>query len=146
MMCFLTHARRRGSRIFEISSSKEKSDHHLVASRKPLVGVPRTEGRAAREVANRSGGHELRRNAGKGSSMRTPLPQQSSSSTMEAESSWSAQERTAMARMEQYVNNSECIHWISMRWRSSLGPEYVDVKQIFKKGDKRRQEKLKSSM
>ena len=33
--------------------------------------------------------------------MRTPLPQQSSSSTMEEESPWSAQERTAVG--------SECI-------------------------------------
>ena len=59
--------------------------------------------------------------------IRTPLPQQSSSSTREEESQRSAQERAAIARMEQYVNNSddeveEC----------SLGPEYadIDVKQI----------------
>ena len=41
--------------------------------------------------------------------MRTPLPQQSSFLTMEEGSPWSAQERSAVARMEQYVNNSECI-------------------------------------
>ena len=36
---------------------------------------------------------------------RTPLPKQSSFSSMEEGSPWSAQERTAIARMEQYVNN-----------------------------------------
>ena len=39
--------------------------------------------------------------------MRTPLPQQSSSSATEEEGPWSAQERTATARMEQHVNNIE---------------------------------------
>ena len=34
-------------------------------------------------------------------------PQQSSFSSMEEGSLWSAQERTAVARMEQYVNNSQ---------------------------------------
>ena len=42
-------------------------------------------------------------------SMMTPLPQQSSFSSMEEGSPWSVQERTAIARMEQYVNNSECL-------------------------------------
>ena len=60
--------------------------------------------------------------------MRMPLPQQSSSSTMEEESPWSARERTAMARMEQYVNNSECIHLdIDEVEECSMGPEYADV-------------------
>ena len=40
--------------------------------------------------------------------IRTPLPQQSSSSTRKEESQWSAQERRAIARMEQYINNREC--------------------------------------
>ena len=63
--------------------------------------------------------------------MRTPLPQQSSSSIMEEESPWSAQERT-----EQYVNNSECIQLgIDEVEACSLGPEYadIDVKQILRK-------------
>ena len=37
----------------------------------------------------------------------TPLPQQSSFSSLEEGSPWSAQERTAIAGMDQYVNNSE---------------------------------------
>ena len=41
--------------------------------------------------------------------MRTPLPQQSSFSSMEEGRPWSAQERTAVAKMEQHVNNSDCI-------------------------------------
>ena len=41
--------------------------------------------------------------------MITPLPQQSSFSSMEEESRWSARERTAFARMEQYVNNSDIL-------------------------------------
>ena len=74
--------------------------------------------------------------------MRTPLPQQSSSSTMEEGSPWSAQERTAIARMEQYVNNSDCIKVDTDEVEEcSLGLEYSDVhvKHIFKKCDKRRQ-------
>ena len=52
--------------------------------------------------------------------MRTPLPQQNSFSSMEEGSPWSAQERTAFARMELEDY--------------SLGPEYsdVDVKHIFR--------------
>ena len=49
---------------------------------------------------------------------------------------------TVMARMEQYVNNSECVQLdIDEVEECSLGPEYadVDVKQILRKGDKRRQ-------
>ena len=41
--------------------------------------------------------------------MRPPLPQQSSFSTMEEGNPWSAQERTDIVRMEQYVNSSDCI-------------------------------------
>ena len=41
--------------------------------------------------------------------MRTPLPQQSTFSSMEEGGPRSAQERTAVAKMEQYVNNSDCI-------------------------------------
>ena len=59
--------------------------------------------------------------------MRTPLPQQSSSSTREEESQWNAQERTAIVRMEQFVNYSECL-------KVEIA-EDADVK----KGDKRRQ-------
>ena len=59
--------------------------------------------------------------------MRTP-PQQSSSSTREEESQWRAQERTAIAMMEQYVNNSECKQLdIDEVEECSLGPEYVDI-------------------
>ena len=60
----LTHARRRGSRTFEIFSTKEKSDH-LVASRNRWLEFK--EGRAAREVAKRSDRHEPRRNDSTGS-------------------------------------------------------------------------------
>ena len=74
--------------------------------------------------------------------MRTQLPRQSSPSTMEEVSPWSARERAAVARMEQYVNNSECIKLdIDEVEECSLGPEWanVDVKKILKKGVKRRQ-------
>ena len=135
----LTHARRRGSRIFEIFSTKEELDH-IVASRNRSMEY-QGKSVAAREVAKRSERRELRRNDGKGSSvperrMRTPLPLQSSSSTREEESQWSAQERTATARMEQYVNNSECIQLdIDEVEECSLGPEYadIDVKKILRK-------------
>ena len=63
----LTHARTRESKIFEIFSTKEKRP--LCGKQKPFVGVPRTEGRAAREVAKRSERNELRRNDSKGSSV-----------------------------------------------------------------------------
>ena len=73
--------------------------------------------------------------------MRTPLSQQSFSSSMEEGSVWSGQERTAIAKMEPYVNNSDCMKLeIDEVEDCSLGPEYsdVDVKQIF---EERRQEK-----
>ena len=50
LMYILAHARRRGSRIFEIFRTKEKTDH-LVA--------PRKDGRAAREAAQRLAGRKL---------------------------------------------------------------------------------------
>ena len=65
--------------------------------------------------------------------MRTPVPQQSSSSTREEESPWSGHERTALARMEKYVKNSECIQLdIDEVEEWSFGPEYanIDVQQI----------------
>ena len=43
-------------------------------------------------------------------------------------SPWSAQERTAIAKMEQYVNNSDCIKLeIDEVEEYSLGQEYLDV-------------------
>ena len=74
--------------------------------------------------------------------MKTPLPEQSSFSSMLEGSPWSAQERTTVARIEQYVNNSDCRKLdIDEVEEHSLGPEYsdVDVKHIFKKCGKRRQ-------
>ena len=65
--------------------------------------------------------------------MITPLPQQSCFASMEEESRWSAQERTAAARMEQYVNNSDVLKLeIAEEDENSLGPEcsHVDVKHI----------------
>ena len=60
--------------------------------------------------------------------MRTPLPQQSSVSSMEEGSPWGARERTAIARMEQYANNSYCIRLETDEVDDySLGPEYSDV-------------------
>ena len=56
--------------------------------------------------------------------MMTPMPQQSSSSSMEEGSPWSAQERTTIARMEQHVNKSECVKLeIAEVEDYSLGPE-----------------------
>ena len=65
--------------------------------------------------------------------MTTPLPRQRSFSSMEEGSLWSAQERTAIARIEQYVNNSNVSKLeIAEVEENSLGPEYsdVDVKHI----------------
>ena len=65
----------------------------------------------------------------------TPLPQQSPFSSMEEGSPWSAQERTAIARTERYVNNSRCQKMeIAEVEDYSFGPEYssVDVKHIFR--------------
>ena len=60
--------------------------------------------------------------------MRTPLPQQSSFSSMEEGSPCNAQERTAIAKMEQYVNNSDCVKMeIDEVEAYSLGLEYLDV-------------------
>ena len=74
--------------------------------------------------------------------MMTPLPQQSSFSSTEEGSPWSAQERTAIARMEQHVNNNECIKLeIAEVEDYSLGLEYSDVDvTYFKKCDKGRQD------
>ena len=134
------HARRRGSRMFEIFSTKEKADHS-VASRncwlehpgKRVVLQERWQSdwqdvNYERTVAKAPPCPERR--------MRTTLPQQSSSLTREEESQWSAQERTAMARMEQSVNNSECKKLdIEEVEECSLEPEYadIDVKQILRK-------------
>ena len=87
---------------FSRSSVRKRKSDHLMASKNRWLGVPRKK-----RVAQQAGGKtylpcSTRR-------MRTPLPQQSSSSIMEEESLWSARERMAMARMEQHVNNSECI-------------------------------------
>ena len=67
--------------------------------------------------------------------MTTPWPQQNSFSSMEEGRIWSSQERTANARMEQYVNNSELIKLaIAEVEENSLGPEFsdVDVKQMLR--------------
>ena len=47
----------------------KRENSPLSGKHKPLVGVPRKEGRAAREVAKRFARRELRRNDGKGSSV-----------------------------------------------------------------------------
>ena len=57
----------------------------------------------------------------------TPLPQQSSFPSMEEGSPWSAQESTAIPRMEQYVNSSECKKLEIAEVEDSLGSEYSDV-------------------
>ena len=108
----LAHARRRGSRIFEIFSTKEKADH-LVASRNRWL--EHQGKRVALQERWQSDWQDVNYEGTVAKAptcperrMRTPLPQQSSSSTREEESLWSAQERTAIARTEQYVNNSEC--------------------------------------
>ena len=77
--------------------------------------------------------------------MMTPLPQQSPFSSMEEGSPWSAQERTAIARMEQYVINSECINLeVAEVEGYSLGPEYsdVDVKHITRNATREGRHKL----
>ena len=60
---------------------------------------------------------------------------------MEEGSPWIAQERTAIEKMEQYVNISDCINLeIDEVEEYSLGPEYseVDVKHILRNERKRR--------
>ena len=47
----------------------ERENLPLSGKQKPLVGVPRKEGRAARKVAKRSERHELRRNDSEGPSV-----------------------------------------------------------------------------
>ena len=72
--------------------------------------------------------------------MRTPLPQQSSSSTRDEDSTWSGHERTAFARMEQYVKNSECIQLDIEEveeWSFGLHQHRREADLI--KGDERRQ-------
>ena len=44
----LKHARRRGSGIFEIFDTKQRKDH-FCGKQEALVGVPRRQGRLARE-------------------------------------------------------------------------------------------------
>ena len=66
--------------------------------------------------------------------MRTPLPQQSSFSSVEEGSPSSALERTATAKVEQHLNNIGCVKLeIDEVEAHSLGLEYsdVDVKHIF---------------
>ena len=65
--------------------------------------------------------------------MITPLPQQSSSSSMEEGSLWSAQERTALARMEQSFNNSEVLKLgiAEVDWKESRSPEVGDRRKWF---------------
>ena len=77
-------------------------------------------------ACGRPGRHELRRNASKAS---RSLPHKSSFSSMEQ-----ALRREAIARMEQYVNNSDVLKLdIDEVEECSLGPEYsdVDVKLFF---------------
>ena len=116
----LAHAKRRGSRIFEIFSTKEKSDH-LMASRNrwlehegkrvaqqdrwpsdlPDVNYEGTMAKAPPCPERRT---------------RTPLPQQSSTSTREEEGQWRSMEvepkwcvafEDAAKRMLKYLENSE---------------------------------------
>ena len=123
------------------SSVRQKKIDHFVASRSRWLGYQGK--RVAQQERSQS---DLKDMNYEGTTvkappcperrMRTPLPQQSSSSTREEESQCSAQERTASARMEQYVNNSECIQLdIDEVEEYSLGPEYadIDVKQISRK-------------
>ena len=51
----LTHARRRGSRIFEIFSTKEETDH-MVASRSRWLAHEGKRGQRCKEVGEASGG------------------------------------------------------------------------------------------
>ena len=50
----LTQAKRRGSRIFDVFSTREKTDH-LVASRNRWLEHEEKEGSVARKVAKASG-------------------------------------------------------------------------------------------
>ena len=60
--------------------------------------------------------------------MMTPMPQQHSFSSMEEVSPWSARERTATSRMEQYLNMSDCIKlgFAELEYCSN-GLDYMDV-------------------
>ena len=66
--------------------------------------------------------------------MMTPMPQQNLFSSMEKEIPWSVRIRTASARMEQYVNKSDCIKLeIAEVEYYSLGPECIGEAEIFSK-------------
>ena len=107
----LTHARRRGNRIFENFSTKEELDHIVASRNRSMEYQGKSVAQQERSQSDLKDvnyeGTMARAPPCPERRMRTPLPQQSSSSTREEESRWSAQERTAIARMEQYVNNSE---------------------------------------
>ena len=69
--------------------------------------------------------------------MMPPTPQQSSHSSVEATqwqnemeiqgSSWNARERTLVARVEKYLNNSDCMKLEIVELGLLLGPEYSEV-------------------
>ena len=119
----LTHARRRGSRIFDIFSTEETIDH-LVASRDRWLEYQGKKIDKQERWLSDLQNVNYERTMAKAPPcperrMRTPLPQQSSSSTREEDRHWRAQERTrrkrkrcvafedAAKRMLRYLEDSE---------------------------------------
>ena len=97
-----TRARRRGSRIFEIISTKENSDH-LVASKNRWLEYQ--ERRVAQQERSQSEWQDVNYEGKMAKAppcpkirMRTPLPQESSPSTTEEVSPWSARERNGYGK------------------------------------------------
>ena len=98
----LTDSRKRCSRIFDIFSTKENSDRSVASKNRWLE---HQEKRVAQRERLQSEWQDVKHDGTMAKAppcterrMRTPLPQQSSPSTLEEESPWSARERTAMAR------------------------------------------------
>ena len=100
-----------------------------------MVGAPRKKGRAAREVAKRSEETTAKAPPCPERRMRVPLPQQSSSSTMEEESPWKCSRKDGYGK-DGAVREQQCIQLnIDEVEECSFSPEYADVveKQIFRK-------------
>ena len=78
--------------------------------------------------------------------MMPPVPQQSSFSSIEEESPWSPRERTAISRMEQHVNKSDCIKLEIAELELSMGLEDsdVDLRHILRRARRRGRQNYRS--
>ena len=112
----LTHARRSGSRNFEIFSTKKRKNGDSVASRNRWLEYQGK--RVAQQERWLCDWQDVNYEGTMAKAppcperrMRTPLPQQGSSSTREEESQWSSQGRAAIASQEKLGNKVEELKW-----------------------------------